>query len=44
MKKYTFINTLNTNIKIIIIANSFTNAMELLLLVTRDIEDYRIKE
>jgi hypothetical protein len=43
MKEYIFTNTLNANIEIVIKAHNFTYAMELLLSVTRNIEDYRLR-
>jgi hypothetical protein len=42
MKKYIFTNILNSNIEIIIKAHYYYQAMELLLSVTRNIEDYRL--
>ena len=42
MKEYIFENVLNSNIKINIKANSYLQAMDLLLSVTRNIDDYRL--
>lgn len=42
MKKYIFINKTNSNIQIVINANSYTEAMELLLAITRYIEDFKL--
>jgi hypothetical protein len=44
MKEYLFENQLNSNIEIRIKAYNFTDAMELLLATTRDIDDYKLKE
>jgi hypothetical protein len=43
MKEYIFENILNSNINIVIKAHHYTQAMELLLSTTRDIDDYRLK-
>lgn len=43
MKEYIFENILNSNIEIRIKANYYNQAMELLLSVTRNIDDYRLK-
>jgi hypothetical protein len=43
MKEYIFENILNSNIEIRIKAHYYSQAMELLLSVTRNIEDYRLK-
>jgi hypothetical protein len=43
MKEYIFKNILNSNIEIRIKANYYNQAMELLLSVTRNIDDYRLK-
>lgn len=43
MKTYIFNHTENSNIKIIIEAYNYTQAMELLLSVTRDIELYELQ-
>jgi hypothetical protein len=43
MKEYIFTNVLNSNIEIRIKANYYTQAMELLLSITRDIDDYRLQ-
>lgn len=40
-KEFTFINTLNFNIKVNIKAYNFTEAMDLLLSITRNIDDFR---
>jgi len=40
MKEYIFENKLNSNIEIRIKAYNYTQAMELLLTITRDIDDY----
>jgi hypothetical protein len=42
MKEYIFTNTLNSNIEIKIKAYNYTQAMDLLLSVTRNIDDYRL--
>jgi hypothetical protein len=42
MNDYIFENTLNSKIEIRIKANSYTQAMDLLLTVTRYIEEYRL--
>lgn len=42
MKVYIFENTRDNRIKIIIEANSFTEAMDLLLSITRDIDDFSL--
>lgn len=42
MKTYTFENVLNSNIRIKIKANYYTQAMDLLLSATRHIEDYKL--
>jgi len=42
MKDYIFTNTLNSNIEIKITAYNYTQAMDLLLSVTRYIEDYTL--
>lgn len=42
MKEYIFKNTLNSNIEIKIKAYYYTQAMDLLLSVVRNIEDYRL--
>jgi len=42
MKEYIFTNTLNSNIDIKIKASNYTQAMDLLLSVTRNIDDYRL--
>jgi hypothetical protein len=42
MKEYIFTNILNSNIEIKIKAYNYTQAMDLLLSVTRDIDDYRL--
>lgn len=42
MKEYIFTNVLNSNIEIKIKAYNYTQAMDLLLAVTRDIDDYRL--
>ena len=42
MKEYIFENILNSNIEIRIKANYYNEAMDLLLSVTRYIEDYRL--
>ena len=41
LKIYTFENTCDSRIKIIIEARNFTEAMDLLLSITRDIDDYK---
>lgn len=43
MKEYIFENILNSNIEIRIKADYYTQAMDLLLSVTRYIEDYTLK-
>lgn len=43
MKRYTFLNVLNSNIEINIKAQNYTQAMDLLASVTRNIDDYRLK-
>ena len=43
MKEYIFTNTLNLNIEIRIKANYYAQAMDLLLSVTRNIDDYRLQ-
>lgn len=43
MKEYIFENILNSNIEIKIKAHYYTQAMDLLLAVTRDIDNYRLK-
>jgi hypothetical protein len=42
MKDFIFINTINSNIKITITAYNYTQAMDLLLSVTRYIEDFKL--
>lgn len=42
MKVYIFENTRDNRIRIIIEANSFTEAMDLLLSVIRDIDDFSL--
>ena len=42
MKEYIFENILNSNIEIRIKANYYSQAMDLLLSVTRNIDDYRL--
>jgi hypothetical protein len=44
MKEYIFENVLHSNIEIKIKADHYTEAMELLLTVTRYIEDYKLQE
>jgi len=39
MKKYIFINVLNSNIEISILAYNYSQAMDLLLSVTRNIDE-----
>lgn len=41
LKIYTFENTRDNRIKITIEARNFTEAMDLLLSITRDIDDYK---
>ena len=43
MKEYIFTNVLNSNIEIKIKAYNYTQAMDLLLSVTKDIDDYRLR-
>jgi hypothetical protein len=43
MKEYIFQNILNSNIEIRIKVHYYTQAMDLLLSVTRNIGDYRLK-
>lgn len=43
MKNFIFIHKLNSNIKITIIAYSYTQAMDLLLSITRHIEDFKLE-
>jgi len=43
MKYYIFENILNSNIEIRIKANYYSQAMDFLLSVTRNIDDYRLK-
>jgi len=43
MKEYIFENILNSNIEIRIKAHYYTQAMDLLLSVTRNIDDYRLR-
>lgn len=43
MNKYIFSHVINSNIKININAQNYTQAMDLLLSVTRNIDDYRLK-
>lgn len=42
MKEYIFQNTLNTNIEIRIKATNYNQAMDLLLSITRNIDDFRL--
>ena len=42
-KEYIFENIIHSSIKIVIEAYNYTQAMELLLLVTRNIDDYRLQ-
>ena len=42
MREYIFQNNLYPSIKIIIGANNYTQAMDMLLMVTRNIDDYRL--
>lgn len=44
MKTYIFNHTENSNIKIIIEAYNYTQAMDLLLSVTRDVELYELQK
>jgi len=44
MTKFIFKNIVHSGIEISIIAYNFTDAMEKLLSVTRDIYDYRLQE
>ncbi len=43
MRQYNFFNVLNANIEINIKAHNYTQAMDLLLSITRNINDYRLK-
>jgi hypothetical protein len=43
MKEYIFENIFNSNIEIKVKARYYTQAMDLLLSVTRNIDDYRLK-
>lgn len=43
MKEYIFINILNSNIEIRIKANYYSQAMDILLSVTRNIDEYRVQ-
>lgn len=43
MKEYIFINILNSRIEIRINANSYAQAMDILLYITRDIDEYRVQ-
>jgi hypothetical protein len=43
MKEYIFENVLNSNIKIRIKAYYYSQAMDLLLSVTRNVDDYKLK-
>ena len=42
MEEYVFINILNSNIEIKIKANYYTQAMDLLLSATKNIDDYKL--
>ena len=44
MREYIFENTLNSNIQIRIKAYTYTDAMDLLLSITRDIDLYKEKK
>lgn len=43
MKEYVFENLLNSNIEIKIKATNYTEAMEMLLIEVKYIEDYKLK-
>ena len=43
MKKYIFINTLNSNIEIKIKAKNYNEAMECLLMEVKHVADYKIQ-
>ena len=44
MEKYIFKNIVYKGIEISIMAHNFTEAMETLLKITRNIDDYRLQE